>query len=74
MDKNTPQGKGIRTAYQTVASLVVAYFTGLLALPAVRDYTSQFVRTQGVTALLVVLTTFGVTAGAISYLQNRLGK
>lgn len=74
MDKNTPPAKGFRTAYQTVAGTVVAYFTGLLALPAVRDYTVQFIHTQGVAALLLVLGAFGISAGFISYLQNRLGK
>lgn len=74
MDKNTPSGKGFRTAYQAVAGAVVAYFTGLLAIPEVRDYTTSFIQTQGVAALLVVLAAFGIGAGVISWLQNRLGK
>lgn len=74
MDKDTPQGKGVRTAYQTVVGTLVAYFTGLLALPAVRDYTVTFVHTQGYAALLVVLAGFGIGAGVISFLQNKLGK
>ncbi len=74
MDKKTPQGKGFRTAYQAVIGTVVAYFTGLLALPAVRDYTMGFIRTQGVTALIVVLAAFGVGAGLTSFVQNKLGK
>lgn len=74
MDKNTPQGKGFRTAGQAIVGAVVAYFTGLLALPAVRDYTTNFIHTQGVAALLVVLAAFGVGAGLVSFVQNKLGK
>jgi len=74
MNKNTPQGKGFRTAYQAVAGAVVAYFTGLLAIPEVRTYTTNFIQTQGFATLLVVLAAFGVGAGLISFIQNRLGK
>lgn len=73
-DKNTPKAKGIRTAYQTIAGTVVAYFTGLLALPAVREYTSEFLRTEGILALGLVLAAFGVGAGVIAFIQNKLGK
>lgn len=72
--KNTPTGKGIRTAYQTIIGTVVAYFTGLLAIPEVREYTLNFVRSEGVATLVVVLVAFGVGAGVTSYLQNRLGR
>lgn len=71
-DKKTPEGKGLRTAYQTILGTIVAYFTGLLALPAVREYTGSFIRTQGVTALLVVLGLIGVSSGVIAFLQNKL--
>lgn len=74
INKTTPSGKGVRTAYQAVIGTVVAYFTGLMALPAVRDYTLGFVRTQGVSALLVVLAAFGIGAGLTSFVQNKLGK
>lgn len=72
MDKNAPSVKGIRTGVQTIIGTVVAYFTGLLALPAVRDYTTAFIHTQGVAALLVVLAALGVGAGVISFIQNKL--
>lgn len=72
--KNTPSGKGFRTAYQAIAGAVGAYFTGLVAMPAVREYTTNFIQTQGVAALLVVLAAFGVGAGLISFVQNKLGK
>jgi hypothetical protein len=74
MDKNTPKGKGFRTAYQAVAGTVLAYFTGLFALPSVREYTTGFIHTQGIPTLLVVLAAFGVGAGAVSFVQNKLDK
>lgn len=74
MDKNKPEVKGFRTAYQAIAGAVVAYFTGLLALPAVREYTTNFIHTQGIATLLVVLAAFGIGAGVISFIQNKLGK
>lgn len=74
MDKNSPSGKGFRTAYQAIASAIVTYFTGLLAIPEVREYTSNFIQTQGVATLLIVLAAFGIGAGFFSFLQNRLGK
>jgi hypothetical protein len=74
MDKTTPQGKGIRTAYQAIAGAVVAYFTGLLAIPEVRDYTVGFVQNEGLATLGVVLVSFGLGAGLVSFVQNRLGR
>ena len=71
MDKNSPKGKGFRTAYQAIAGAIVAYFTGLLSLPAVREYTTSFVQTQGVSTLLVVLAAFGIGAGTVSFVQNK---
>lgn len=74
MNKNTPKGKGFRTAYQAVAGMFLAYFTGLFALPAVREYTTGFIHTQGIPTLLVVLGAFGVGSGVVAFLQNKLGK
>lgn len=72
MNNNTPKAKGIRTAYQAIAGAVVAYIAGLVALPAVQEYTSNFIQTEGVAALLVVLGTLGVSSGILAWLQNRL--
>jgi len=72
--KNTPKAKGFRTAYQAVAGAIVAYFTGLLAIPEVREYTTNFIQTQGVATLMIVLAAFGIGAGLISFVQNKLGK
>lgn len=74
MNKSTPQAKGVRTAYQTIAGAVVAYFTGLLAIPEVREYTVAFIQNEGAGLLIVVLGAFGIGAGVLSYIQNKLGK
>lgn len=68
----TPAQRGVRTALQTVGGALVTYVTGLFALPAVREYTDTFIRTQGVASLLVVLAALGVSAGVVAYVQNRL--
>lgn len=73
-NKKTPEGKGVRTAVQTIVGTVVAYFTGLMALPAVREYTSVFIEYEGVGALIAVLTALGVGSGIVAFIQNRLGK
>ena len=72
LNKNTPEGKGIRTAGQTIVGTVSAYFIGLWAVPGVQDYTVNFVQTQGVAALLAILAIIGVGAGVISFIQNYL--
>lgn len=74
MSKTTAKGKGIRTAYQAIAGTVVAYFVGLWAIPEVQVYTTTFVKTEGFSTLLVVLASFGVGAGLLSFIQNRYGK
>lgn len=74
LDKKTPEGKGLRTAYQTVVGTVVAYFAGLVTLPAVREYTIAFVRTEGVAAVVAVLTALGISAGLVAFLQNKFVK
>lgn len=73
-DKNTPQGKGFRTFYQTVAGTVVAYLYGLWQLPGVSQYTSNFLHTQGVGLLVLLAGLVGIPAGLIAYFQNKKGK
>lgn len=68
----TPAQRGVRTALQTIGGTIVAYFTGLLALPAVREYTNNFIQTQGVASLLVVLAALGLGAGVVAFVQNLL--
>lgn len=72
-NKHTPEGKGFRTFYQTVAATVVAFLYGLWELPGVSEYTSNFVQTQGVSLLIGLAALVGVPAGLIAYLQNRKG-
>lgn len=74
MDKNTPKGKGFRTAYQAVAGVVVAYLYGLWQLPGVSDYTVNFLRDQGIGLLFLLAGLVGIPAGIVSYLQNKKNK
>ena len=74
MNKNSPSGKGLRTALQAIGAAIVTYFTGLFALPEFREYTSNFVQTEGVITLISVLAAFGVSAGILAFIQNKLGK
>ena len=74
LDKNQPVGKGFRTAYQAVAGMVIAYFTGLLAIPEVREYTTIFIQQEGLATLLVVLASFGIGGGLFAFIQNKIGK
>lgn len=73
MKKNTPEGKGFRTFYQTVAATALAYCYGLWNLPGVSAYTTNFLKTQGLELLLGVALLVGVPAGLIAYFQNRKG-
>ncbi len=74
MDKNTPQAKGIRTAVQAIAGTVVAFVTGLLALPEVQTYVNEFVKNEGYTLVVTLLAMVGVSSGIIAFLQNKIGK
>lgn len=72
VNKNTPEGKGIRTAVQAIGGALVTYVVGLFAIPEVKAYTTTFVQTEGVTLLLVVLGLLGVGAGVVAFVQNWL--
>lgn len=73
-DKNSPKGKGFRTAYQAIAGTVVAYLYGLWQLPGVSEYTSNFLQTQGIGLLVVLAGLVGIPAGLFAYFQNKKGK
>lgn len=73
-DKNTAEGKGFRTFWQTALATIGAFFYGLWQLPGVSDYVNNFVQTEGISLLLVLLAVIGVPAGIISFLVNRKGK
>lgn len=74
MDKNSPKAKGIRTAYQAIIGTVIAFLTGLWAIPEVQLYVSAFIRDEGVGLVVVLLGLVGVSSGVIAYLQNKRGK
>ena len=74
MDKNSPEAKGIRTAYQAVGGTVVAFLYGLWALPGVPEYVTNFLKTEGFSLLLVLAALVGIPAGLIAYVQNKKGK
>lgn len=73
MNKNTPSGKGLRTAYQAVVGAIVTFVTGLWALPEVREYTSNFVSEHGLVLVATVLVALGISSGLIAWVQNRFG-
>lgn len=73
-DKNTPEGKGFRTFWQASLASAGAFLYGLWQLPGVSDYVNNFVQTEGLSLLLLLVATIGVPAGIISFLVNRKGK
>jgi hypothetical protein len=73
-DKTTPEGKGFRTFFQTALATGAAFLYGLWNLPGVSDYTTNFIRTEGASLLLLLVATIGVPAGLIAFWMNRKGK
>ena len=73
-DKTTPEGKGLRTLYQAAIGTVVAFLSGLWALPGVPEYVTDFARTEGLSFLLFLAAFVGIPAGLIAYFQNKRGK
>lgn len=74
LDKTTAEGKGFRTFWQTALATVGAFLYGLWELPGVSEYVSNFVQTEGLSLLVLLLVTIGIPAGIISFLVNRKGK
>jgi len=72
--KNTPKGKGIRTAYQALGGLALSFVTGLVAIPEVQEYIRLFIQDQGFPVLLGLLGLSGVYSGLIAFGQNKAGK
>jgi len=73
LNKETPSGKGLRTAYQAIAGTVVAFFYGLWNLPGVPEYVTDFLKDEGVSLLLLLAVLVGVPAGVIAWVQNKRG-
>lgn len=73
-DKQTPEGKGFRTFWQTALATIGAFFYGLWKLPGVSEYVNNFLQTEGLSLLGLLLVTIGIPAGLISYFVNKKGK
>lgn len=69
-----PAVKGVRTGYQAIGGVLVAFLYGLWELPGVPEYVSNFIQTQGVSLLLPLMVMVGLPSGVIAWLQNRAGK
>lgn len=69
--KETAEGKGFRTFIQTALGTLIAFLYGLWELPGVSEYVNEFVRTEGLSLLLLLLVTIGVPAGLIAFFMNR---
>lgn len=70
-NKDTAEGKSLRTFVQTAIATAGAFFYGLWNLPGVSEYTTNFIQTEGFSLLIALITLIGVPAGVISYLMNR---
>lgn len=70
MDKNSAVGKGVRTAFQAMAGLVVGLVVVVWAVPGVPEVVTNYLVNNALQVLLVV----GVPSGAVAYLQNKAGK
>lgn len=70
-DKTTAEGKGFRTFIQASLATIGAFFYGLWQLPGVSDYVNNFVQTEGLSLLLLLVAIIGVPAGIIAFFMNR---
>jgi hypothetical protein len=68
--KNTPAGKGIRTAIQTVAGLVIGLVSVIWAVPGVPEAVIEYIRENA----LLIVASVSIPSGLVSYIQNKLGK
>lgn len=57
-------------AEATIPTTVVSFLSGLAAIPAVREYTTSFVQTQGYALVWTLLGLIGLSSGVIAFLQN----
>lgn len=67
--KNTPAGKGLRTAYQSMIGLVIGLFLTIWAVPGVEEAVVTYVREN----IIQVVLSVGIPSGFVAWLQNRLG-
>lgn len=73
-DKTTAEGKGFRTFVQTSIATIGAFLYGLWQLPGVSEYVNNFIQTEGLSLLLLLLATIGLPAGLIAFFMNRKTK
>lgn len=68
--KNTPAGKGLRTALQAVVGSAVGLVAVVWAVPGVPEAVVNYA-TQN---WLPLLLTIGIPSGLLAWLQNKIGK
>ncbi len=68
--KNTPAGKGLRTAFQAILGSLVGLFMVVWQV----DGVPEAVATYATDNWLPIVLAIGVPSGLISWLQNKLGK
>lgn len=70
ISKNTPAGKGIRTAFQAMAGFVLGLVAYVWAVPGVPEAVVSYLSQNWLPMLLVA----GVPAGAVAWVQNLIEK
>ncbi|WP_146082358.1 hypothetical protein [Rathayibacter sp. AY1C5] len=68
--KNTPAGKGIRTAIQAIGGALVGLVAVVWAVPGVPEAVTSFLVDNTIPLLLAV----GIPSGLIAFLQNKVEK
>lgn len=69
-NKNTPEGKGLRTAAQAMVGFIVGLFVYVWAVPGVPEAVINYLSDNWLPLLLAT----GVPAGAVAWVQNLLEK
>lgn len=70
LDKTTPTGKGIRTAYQAALGVIIGLATVVWAVPGVPHAVHVYLVQNALPLILL----FGVPSGAVAFIQNKLEK
>lgn len=70
LDKNTPVGKGVRTALQAIVGVVIGLVAAVWAVPGVPEVVQQYLLQNVVVVLLVFV---GIPSGVVAYFQNKKG-
>lgn len=70
MNRNTPAGKGVRTALQAIVGSLIGLVAVVWAVPGVPEAVAEYLKSNAVPLLLVI----GVPSGLVAWVQNRLGR